>query len=369
MGFLLAAVAAAAALLTHSGTAAAAPQTLLSISHPVAAFAQDGQVVAWFAPGDAGRCNTVHLLKLDNGVNVDLPSQTSQNVTCHFARSTRLPVALAVARQAGRALWTLPQESPLPLDYLLGGGVEANERAERRFLEIAHTPRGVGQWFGGVAGDADTLVYAVTSVDFADEGGCLAGTAPCTLVRSGGGVYRTDGRASVHVPGTNPAVAVAASGDAVAYVAANRIGDDGRPRASAGLPIEIVDVRSGQELTSVRPQGVPAAIAMSPNVLATLERTRLGLRLAWYDRATGHISGSIPVPKATAPQLTTSDRVVVYRVGRTLRGVSTASHRVRLLARAATAPIGLSLEGTRLAWAENIGRTARIRALYVRGSG
>jgi hypothetical protein len=42
---------------------------------------------------------------------------------------------------------------------------------------------------------------------------------------------------------------------------------------------------------------------------------------------------------------------------------------VRVLTRAAATPIGLSLEGNRLAWAENIGHAARIRALYVSGSG
>ena len=104
-------------------------------------------------------------------------------------------------------------------------------------------------------------------------------------------------------------------------------------------------------------------------MLATLERTALGLRLAWYDRATRRIRGSVPVPKATAPQLTANDRTIVFHVGRSIRAVSVASHAVRVLTRAAATPIGLSLEGNRLAWAENTGRAARIRALYVSGSG
>jgi len=40
-----------------------------------------------------------------------------------------------------------------------------------------------------------------------------------------------------------------------------------------------------------------------------------------------------------------------------------------VLGRAAAAPIGLSLEGGRLAWAENVNGSGRIRALYVRGHG
>jgi hypothetical protein len=42
---------------------------------------------------------------------------------------------------------------------------------------------------------------------------------------------------------------------------------------------------------------------------------------------------------------------------------------VRALVRAAAAPVGLSLSGNWLRWAENIGGSARIRALYVSGNG
>jgi hypothetical protein len=370
MGSLVAAAAAIAAAFTFSGGAEGKPQTLFTLPHgTIAAFAQDGRDVAWFAPGGP-KCNTVHLLALDNGLSLDLPAQGARNVTCRFNRSRRLPVRLAVAQGAGRALWTLPQEMPLPLDYLLGASVNAGDRAERRFLEVAHTARGVGQWLGGIAGDGNNLVYAVTAVDFADEAGCLAGSAPCTLVRSGGGIYRISGRKLVPVPGSGPAVAVALSGGAVAYVGTSGIARSGRPRAGGDVPIEVVDVESGQEIAAVVPQGVPAAIALSAHVLSTLERTTLGLRLAWYERATGKPLGSVPVPRRTSPQLSATDRLIVFRVGRSLRAVDVSSHRTRVLATATVAPVGLSLEGSRLAWAENLrGGSARIRALYVSGRG
>ena len=368
MGSVLAAVAAIAAVFSHATSGAAKPQTLYKHVGSIAAFAQDGPMLAWFAPGTR-TCNVVYLRQLDSGVTWPLPSQKADNVTCRFPRSSGLPVGLAVAYDLGLALWTLPQESPLPLDYLLGAGVKARDRPERRFLEVAHTTRGIGQWLGGISGDGDTLVYGVTSVDFKDEAGCLAGTVPCTLVTSGGGVYRVQGRTAVPVPGSGPAVAVAASANAVAWVAAGRIAADGEPKPITGLPIQIVDAASGQQISSIAPAGAPVAIAMAPHVLATLEQTSLGLRLAWYDRDTGRVQGSIPVPKTTSLQLTASDRLIVFRVGRSLRAVSTSTHRTQILAKAATTPIGLSLEGGRLAWAENLGRTSRIRALYVSGRG
>lgn len=358
---MLAVVAAIAAAFGASATAVAKPATLYTQPGVrIEAFAQDGPTLAWFTPGGR-RCNVIHLRSLTNGLGVELPSQSTRNVTCRFVRSTAHPVGLAIA--GVRVLWTLPQTQPLELDYLLGAS--ATNANERRFYEFAHTARGVGQWLGAVAGDRDTLVYSVTTVDFEDEAACLAGSGPCTLTKTGGGVYRVVGRARVHVPGTGPAVKVAAAGTAVAYVPTGGIAKDGTPRPGADLPISVVDARTGQEISSVVPQGVPVAIALSDRFLSTLERTPLGLRLAWYERATGRPAGSVPVSRATAPALTATDRLIVYRVGRVLRAVDTASHRVRTLATAAATPVGLSLEGGRLAWAENLKTAARVRALYV----
>lgn len=366
MRSLLAAVAALAAILAQPAAATQRPQTLWLVAHSnIAAFAQDGQTIAWFAGG--AKCNVVHLQSLSNGVGYDLPSQTSHNVTCKFVWAPNEPVELALA--GVRALWSLPQESPLSLDYLLGAGVSKTDRAERRFVEVAHNARGVGQWLGGIAGSGTTLAYAVTTVDWDDEAGCLAGTGPCTLTKTGGGVYVVRGRQPVRVPGARAAVEVATAAGTIAYVPTGRLEKNGRPQPSADLPIEVVDAGSGQEIASVVPQGVPIAIAMSAHVLATLERTPLGLRLAWYDAATGHPRGSIPVPKRTSAWLTASDQLIVFRVGRSVRGVSVTTHRSRLLANAAATPIGLSLEGGRLAWAENLKGLSRIRAVYVSGRG
>jgi hypothetical protein len=369
MGWLVAVVAALATVVSPAATRAQ-PQTVwLSPPHgTIAAFAQDGSEMAWFAPGGRA-CNLVHLRSTTAPVEVELPAQSAHNVTCHFVRSRRDPVQVAVAEKSGNVLWTLPLESPLALDYVLGAGVAPRQRAEVRFLEAAHTAKGVGQWLGGISGDRATLAFAVTSVGWTDESGCLAGIAPCTLVKSGGGVYVVRGRSRVHVRGTSAAVEVAASGDRIAYVPTGLIGKGGRPQASADLPIDIVAASTGKRIASVVPQGVPLAIALSPHVLATLEQTPLGVRLAWYDAATGRVRGAVPVPKTTAPSLTANDQLVVFHVGRSLRSVNVATHRVHVLATADATPIGVSLEMGRLAWAENLPLYARIRALYVNGKG
>jgi len=46
--------------------------------------------------------------------------------------------------------------------------------------------------------------------------------------------------------------------------------------------------------------------------------------------------------------------------------VDIATSKARTLAQAAAEPVGLSLEGKRLAWAENLKGSARIRTLSVK---
>jgi hypothetical protein len=329
----------------------------------VSGFAQDGSIIAWFTPGGAA-CNTVHVRSIANGSHADLPKQgDTQNVTCRWNVGAS-PVSLAIARDKPSVLWTLHESSPLQFDYLVGAGV--GDSRERRYQQLAHTSRGAGLWLGGVAGTGGTLVYGVTSVDYVDEAGCLAGTDTCALkiVESGGGVYRVgaDQKRKL-VPGTSGgAVEVATSGDKVAYVPADTIDKHGRPVAGPDKPIEIVDAASGLVTSSVMTQGTPIAIALSANALATLEQTSLGLRLAWYDPETGLPAGSVPVAIAASPELSVSDRLAVFHVGRSIRAVDLTTGRVRSLVTAAGTPIGLSVEGTRVAWAENLKHGWRIRA-------
>jgi hypothetical protein len=350
-------------------TASSAPRTETLYTRPggtIAAFAQDGPLISWFAPREP-RCNRVHVLSLGNGLKADLPLQGSaRNVTCLW--QTIQPVWLALAGSTSQVLWTLRENAPLPFDYLVGAG--AGDLMERRYQEIAHTKRGAGLWLGGVAGDGATLVYGLTSVDYEDEAGCLAGTGSCAMQKAGGGVYRVIGRQTPKlIEGTDAAVAVAASGSTVAYVPAATVATDGRPAAGGDLPIEVVDAGTGASIAHIQPQGTPLAIALSPHVLSTLERTALGLRLAWYDSATGRAAGSVPIPVAASPELSATDRVAVYRVGRNVHSVDLTTGQVALLVKTAAWPIGLSIEGGRLAWAENLKSGARIRALHLSGQG
>jgi len=75
----------------------------------------------------------------------------------------------------------------------------------------------------------------------------------------------------------------------------------------------------------------------------------------------GHISD----PHFSAPELDAAGTLVVGRSGREIWVYDIASGRSRRIATAAAAPIGLSIEGHTVAWAENVRGHGRIRTVTV----
>jgi len=362
---VLIAAAGVVSLLAGGGAAGPHLQTLYkSPSGPIAAFAQDGSLLAWFEPGKQS-CNRVQLLSLD-GVRVTLPNQSpgNQNVTCRW--NVTGPVRLALG--GTHALWSLLEQAPVPYDYVVGASV--SDRRERRFQEIAHGDRGAGLWLGGVAGDGPTLAYATVAVGYVNQLACLSG-GDCRLRVTGGSVLRVVGRRYVPITGIGPTIDIAASGTRIAYIPAGRaVASDGRPLPSSDRPIEVRDAQNGGFVSRVEPTGVPERVALSAHVLAVLERTSRGPLVEWFDAAHGgQRLGAVRLPRTAADELSASDQLIAFHVGRSLRAIDLATHKVRVLAEAASTPIGLSLEGSRLAWAENIKGRGRIRALFVEGRG
>jgi hypothetical protein len=70
------------------------------------------------------------------------------------------------------------------------------------------------------------------------------------------------------------------------------------------------------------------------------------------------------VPDGSA-DLSAVDRTIVFRVGRSIRAVDVATSKIRTLTKAAADPVGLSVEGLRVVWAENLKGSSRIRALHL----
>jgi hypothetical protein len=371
MRMLLGALALAASFLQTDSRNGQVQTLYTSAAHQtIAAFAQDGGLLAWFAP-NSKRCNLVWLWQLGSAQQ-SLPAQGAKyhNVTCHWQVPAGSPVGVAVATNGGApaVLWTLHESAAqaLRFDYVLGATVR--DPNERRFQEVAHANRGAGQWLSGIAGSGTTLVYAVAEVQYEDQVACLStpkAPGACALEISGGGIFRIVGRnAPLRVRGASAAVAVAAAGDDVAYVpAAAAAAADGHPLPSADAPVDVRNAATGELVTSVVPGAQPIAIGLSSTVLALLSRSGDRLMLDWYDVPAGRPAGSLLLPKRAEPAIAVGDRTIVFRVGRSIRTVDVRTKQVDKIATAAATPIGLSIAGSRVAWAENVGERGRIRAV------
>jgi predicted RecA/RadA family phage recombinase len=118
----------------------------------------------------------------------------------------------------------------------------------------------------------------------------------------------------------------------------------------------------GRLLRAISDEGPPAAIALSGQVVAVLH----GRELRVYSANNGDPVWSTQLGVGTAPSLN-EDRL---QEGKKIYLADAAGKQVRQLTTATSDPIGLSIEGTRVAWAECAGTGShvnwRIRAIVLR---
>lgn len=362
---------ATAGLLALAGAAAAAtpqPYTLSrSPNGPIDALTQDSHEIAWVT-GGGSKCNAVHIL--GPGGASTLPQPSTDSMTCHWDLSDG-QMQLALASGPSAALWTLHEDGTTAVDYVMTAQVGGSEQ---RLDRLAHASDGTGLWLGGLAGAGTTLAYSSVDVEYVDKLGCASGGS-CKKQIAGGGINLVSNGHSTPLAGAKPALGLAAAGGRIAYIPATRVDANGDPMGGANGWILVVDASTGAQCASVSAPGVPIAIALSAHVLAVLARSNGLERVAWYGIGPANQPphcfadmtqlGSTAVPRATVRQLAASDRLIVYRVGNVLRGISVAKGVVKTLARTALSPLGLSLEAGQLAWAENRTDSGRIRALTV----
>lgn len=343
-----------AALLAGSllggGTAegvAGAPRTLVLAKGPIAAFAQDGRRIAW-ASADPGPGCVWRVRVRDLAAGRQYRVNTDGGSTCRSDTGFDLshPTSLALARE--RALWTLFDQGNNTYIRVVTGAPGAGREVVLEELVHANSQYEEGDHLSGLAGDAGTLVYGKVGVGVQGPPDCDIEDT-CDVVLDGGGVQRVSGGAAAAVPVAPPPVAVAASGGRIALVVARVVG----PPVGAGAParVEIRNATSGALVSAFVPAGRPVAVALSGARLALLVRAGAGRRILRYSTA-GALLGSRSVP-STVNGISMSGGRVVFSVGRSIR-LWSPSRAVTTLATAAAAPIGVSIEGARVAWAENV---------------
>ena len=350
-----------------AGTAAAgkpSAHTLRkSANGPIEAVAQDGNLAAWFTLGTQG-CNLVHVLspgKRDRSA----PQPSSGSMTCRWNLEDGQP-QLALAGRMSTALWTLHESGPAPFDYVLAAQIGGPERQLNKF---AHANDGTGKWLGGATGAGSTLAYSWFDVEYVDKLACLSGGS-CKKKVADGGIDIVSRTADTPLPGATPALALATAAGRIAYIPVTTVKAT-RPSASNNGPVDIVDGDDGSLVSQVSVHGIPVAVGLSPEVLAVLSQSGGGKTrgphdiITWFSATDGTKLGSVSISLQAALQIAVSNRLIVYRVGRQLRGVATRNGHIRTLAKTAANAVGLSLAHGRLVWAVNKGDTGRLRALSV----
>jgi hypothetical protein len=352
---------ATAGLLVLAGAAVAARPTAHTLRKsrggPIAAIAQNNGMAAWLA-SSAKSCNAVRILSPGKH-DRSLPQPPSAGLTCGWTLSEGQS-QLAVASRMSTALWTLHESGPQPFDWVMAASFGGPERKLKR---LAHASDGTGLWLGGVAGAGRTLAYSWQDVEYVDPDACLSGGSCKQKIADGGIslVTRTD---VTTLPGAEPALQIAAAAGRIAYVPATVV-KSGRPTVTLNNTLQIVDAATGDVLGQPFVKGIPIAIALSPRVFAVLTTSGPHDRISWFSPTDGTRLGSVLVSAGAAPQLAASDRLIVYRAGRILRGISTRTGRNGRLTKTGLTTLGLSLARGRLVWAENHNRTGRLQALSV----
>jgi len=355
---------ATAGLLVLAGSALAGRPTAHTLrksqGDPIAAVAQDKNVAAWLTSGSRP-CNEVHVMS-PGKKDRTLPQSPSDSMTCRWSLADGQP-QLAVAVRMSTALWTLHETNPSSFDQVVVAAFAGPERQLERFT---HATNGTGEWLGGVAGAGRTLAYSWVDVEYVDPVACLSGGS-CKEKIADGGIQIVTRQGTKYtyapLPDAKPALQLAAAAGRIAYIPAVTA-KSGRPSANTNGSLYVVDAVSGDPVAQASVHGIPIAIALSSRVLAVLT-TQNGPRdrISWFSATDGTKLGSVLVSAQAAPQLAASDRLLVYRVGRRLRGVATRNGHIKTLTKTGLNYVGLSLSRKRLVWGENHGNNGRLRAL------
>ena len=351
---------ATAGLLVLAGSAAAGPPSTHTLrkspTGPIEAVTQDASSVAWFTSGGTQGCDEIHVLS-PGKADRTLPQPESDSMTCRWDL-TDGQSQLAYAKSISTALCTLHESGPAPFDYVLAAPVGG---PERQIARLTHASDGTGDWLSSVAGSGKTLAYSWTDDEYVDKLACLSG-GNCRRKIADGGIVIVTPTGKSPLPNVGPALQLAVSAGRIAYVPATRVPAN-RAGASTNGFVNVVDGVTGNFISAASVHGIPAAIALTPRLLAVLTQRGPKDRIVWFSATTGTRLGSALVSRRAAPQIAASDQLIVYQVDRTLYGVSTANGSIKVVTKTAPTTVGLSLANNRLLWAENRGYVGRLRAL------
>jgi hypothetical protein len=333
------------AALCGVASATMPPTTLALAPGRIAGLAQDGPRVMWgYVLSKSKTClDAVRVHNFSNGTEADLThaNRGSCQIVEPYGYGNEL---FALAGRSG--LWTVHELGNNAYVDIVTGTLGGTDRELGQL--ISDSSDGVGSHFTGAAGDGPTLVYSW--VDLGAHTDCVI-HPNCRLYVDGGGVRRVLNGSQAKIPNVPPATAVAAFGTSIALAVAPlhaAWGQPGRMRR-----VELRRVPGGALLGFFNVHGRVRALSMTGRAIAVLLASGATERIEIYSRATRRLVRSVKVAGKTTSALSFSGRTVVFHAKRTIYALDTSSGRVRAIARAGRPPLGVTIEGSRVVWAEN----------------
>ena len=319
------------------------PRTLYIEHGSIHKFAQDGDRISWIG----GRHYVVHLRTVTGrrtlsgrsswvlghaGVGAAVGAQSASTLVLAGTRAAWVKYGGVMTREAAIYTSKPGQKKPTLIDAL---GV---------------TEYG-GTYMTGLVASGRTILYGDAIVRYNPNG---------TYSVTGGGVHRFVGKSyPTRIPGIPPAFRIATGGRLVAVVPAKLTNPQrGEWGAEPNGPVNVYDL-TGHRLGQVVPQGTVKEVALDwPDLAVIVTRPDGTTAIERYQFAPqGRLVGATTMPGAS--NLSIARGKVVFRVGNTIYLWWVVPKRPAVLWRSLGKPIGLSIEGKRVAWASN----GRIRAL------
>ena len=332
--------------VTARGAGSGRPVTLVSESVPIYSFVQGGGRLAWWIDDGSWSGSVIKIRPAAGGdpVVVDRPDGGDGPYSAEvFALSGR------------RVVWAGFVDCCNSSFGIVGTAAPGSKPRELR--ELGQGEEAWGDYPTGAAGDGDTLVYSIVTVEpFYGSDDKVESWGV-----TGGGVWRVVGARDVRVPAVPPTTLLAAAQGAIALVPADlrRVLDrSNKPVSVQSEPNARVEIRnavSGAIRTSFRPGGRVTALGMDAHTVAVLVRSGRTALVKWYSAESGTPVGSKSVEPNVADMIGVSGRFIVFRRARVILALDTRTGRTSELAQARSVPEGLSIEGTRVAWVERLG--------------
>jgi hypothetical protein len=333
------------------------PRVLVRTHRPISKFGQDGPFLAWEelqrVRGTGTACGALpDVVAYDGVIMLDRVGRPVRKVGAACGGECTVGTAKTLAVASGAILWSVNSDVG---EYQRCVFVSSRSRHRSVIDELSSEASDPSPpTVLASTGNGRTLIYSKVWTQPPFDPDCDPSYDNC-LTSLTGAVFAVDGSAGGprQLGAEVKAADLAASNDRIALV-----------RMDGAL--EIRNARTGDRVDEIQPAHPAREVALSRNFVASLTgMKKKKTTLEFFEARSLEPRGTLDV-RLAAQDLSIAGDKVVFRVGREIRLVDATTLRSRRVATAARRPIGLSIEGNRIAWAENSARGGRIRAIRIR---